>query len=76
MVVELDPELEAALIERAERERIAPEALVLKVLRERFLTSVPAKGPRGDLKELLRSVAKDCGVSLPNSALSREEIYD
>jgi hypothetical protein len=76
MTIDLDPELEAVLIERARREGIAPEALVLKALRERFLSPVPAKAPRADLKQLLRSVAKDCGVSLPNSALSREEIYD
>ena len=76
MVVTLGPELEAALQEQARRQGVTPEALVLDVLRERFL-GTPALSPSQDEWERrLRSLAKDCGVSLPNSAVSSEGLYE
>ena len=41
MVVTLDPSLEAALKEQANRQGLAPEELALQVLRERLLTALP-----------------------------------
>jgi predicted DNA-binding antitoxin AbrB/MazE fold protein len=38
--------------------------------------SVTQPEPADEWERLLRSVATDCGVSLPNSALSREKLYD
>jgi hypothetical protein len=37
MVITLDPDLEAALNEVAQRQGVAPDVLALNVLRERFL---------------------------------------
>jgi predicted DNA-binding antitoxin AbrB/MazE fold protein len=39
-------------------------------------TDVAQLEPRDEWERLLRSLATDCGVSLPNSALGREELYD
>ena len=41
MVVTLDPRLEAALKEQANRQGLAPEELALKVLRERLIAAAP-----------------------------------
>ena len=76
MEIMLGPDLEKALTELASRQGVAPEELALKVLQERLLPSAPTAAPRRNLKQILNAVAKDCGVSLSNSALSREEIYD
>ena len=73
MVITLDPQLEAALTEIAGKQRVSPEALALDALRKRFL---PPFEPRDEWERLLLSVATDCGVSLPHSAFSREELYD
>lgn len=75
MIINVDPALEAALTEAAHRQGIAPEVLALKTLRERFLTQVLLE-PRDEWERGLRALATDCGVSLSNEALSREELYD
>ena len=75
MVVTLDPRLEAAVQEQAHRQGVAPEALALRVLRERFLPAV-ALEPRDEWERGLLAAARQCGVSLPDSALSSEELYD
>ncbi len=75
MVVTLDPKLEAALKEQAIRKGVAPEELVLIVLRERLLAAAPLV-PRDEWERGLLEAARDCGVSLPNSALSSEGLYD
>lgn len=72
MVITLSPELEAVLGERARRRGIAPEVLAMEVLRERFL---PIE-PRDEWERQLLGMALDCGVSLPDEALSREQLYD
>jgi len=75
MVITLDPELEVALMESARRQGIAPEVLALNVLRERFLSPALLE-PCDEWERGLRALAKDCGVSLSNEALSREELYE
>jgi hypothetical protein len=75
MVVTLNPELEAALKEQARRQGVAPEELALNVLRERFLTA-PSLEPRDEWERGLLAAARNCGVSLPDSALSSEGLYD
>lgn len=74
MVITLDPELAAALRERARRQGINPETLALNALRERFVASVPE--PRDEWERRLLSAASDCGVSLSNEAVSSEGLYD
>lgn len=76
MVITLDPELEAALNDVARHQGVAPEALALSILRERFLDMAPLLPSRDEWERSLRSLAKNCGVSLPDSALSSEGIYD
>jgi hypothetical protein len=75
MVITLTPELEAALIEQARRQGIAPEELAINALRERFLAAA-ALEPRDEWERGLLAAARGCGVSLPNSALSSEGLYD
>ena len=75
MTITLGPELEAALSEAAWREGVSPGTLALNVLRERFLPR-PAIQAQDDWERELRALAKDCGVSLSNEALSREQLYE
>lgn len=72
MVIELSPELEAALNESARRQGVAPEALVSKVLTERFLSPAASLTPQDEWERSVLGLASDCGVSLPHSALSSE----
>ncbi len=76
MVITLDPELEAALNDLARRQGIAPEVLALNVLREKFFPTAPLLEPRDEWERRLLSLAKDCGVSLPDWAVSSEGLYD
>jgi hypothetical protein len=76
MVIQLGSELEAALIESARRQGVAPEELVLDVLRERFLTSASPVQPKDEWERRLLSTGTDCGVSLPHSALSSDGLYE
>lgn len=76
MVITLDPELEAALTESAQRQGVRPEALALNTLRERFLGAAPLLPSQDEWERGLRALAKDCGVSLSNEALSREQLYE
>ncbi len=75
MVLTLDPDLAAAISDRARRQGIAPETLALNALRERFVAP-PALEPRDEWERGLLATARDCGVSLPDSALSSESLYE
>ena len=74
MVIMLDPELEAALTDQARRQGVAPEALALAALRERFLAA--ALEPRDEWERGLLAAARPWGVSLPDSALGSEGLYE
>jgi hypothetical protein len=76
MVINLPPQLEAALSEQARRRGVAPEILALDALRERFLPKVPPVEPRDDWERRLFGAALDCGVSVPDSALSSDGLYE
>jgi hypothetical protein len=86
MVITLDAELEAALNEMARRVGIAPETLALDILRHHLPKPArPAKQlakpvqpavPQDEWERRLFEAATDCGVSPPDSALSREELCD
>ena len=76
MVVNLTPQLEAALTEQARRRGVAPEILALEALRERFLPKVPPVELRDDWERRLFGAALDCGVSVPDSALSSDGLYE
>lgn len=76
VVVTITAELEAALSEQAKQRGIAPETLALEVLEERFLPKRLPLEPRDEWERGLLAAAIDCGVSLRDSALSSEGLYD
>ena len=76
MVITLGPELEAALNEAARRQGAAPDALALDVLRERFLATAAVLEPRDEWERGLLEAARPWEVSLADTALSSEGLYD
>ena len=76
MVITLQPDLEAALTEVANRQGVAPEVLALEALRERFLGTAGPFQAHDEWERRLLGLAKDCGVSLPNSAFRSEALYE
>jgi len=76
MVLNLTPELEAAISEQARQRGVAAETLALDALRQRFLPKQLPIEPRDDWERGLLEAALDCGVSLSDSALSSEGLYD
>jgi hypothetical protein len=76
MVIILTPQLEAVLSEQARRRGMAPEVLALDALRERFLHESDAAEPRDEWERQLFGAAIDCGVSVPDSALSSDGLYE
>jgi len=76
MVITLGPDLEAVLSDLARKQGVAPEDLALSALRERFLADASRLEPRDEWERGLLDAAKECGVSLRNSALSSEGLYD
>ena len=76
MVIKITPELEAALNESARQRGVPAEALALSVLQERFLPASTPFAPQDEWERKLLDLASDCGVSLPDSALSSEGLYE
>ncbi|MCI0357219.1 MAG: hypothetical protein L0211_01880 [Planctomycetaceae bacterium] len=78
MTINLSSDLSAAIADEAERLGTTPEAVVEQLLRAKL---VPPSGssrisPRDDWERRLLAIPRDCGVSLSDEALSREELYD
>ena len=76
MVIHVPSQLEAALEELSRRRGVTPEVLALEALQERFLPKGPAVEPRDEWERRLFGAAIDCGVSVPDSALSSEGLYE
>lgn len=76
MVITLEPDLEGVLSDIARKQGIAPEALAVSALRERFLADALRLQPRDEWERGLLDATRDCGISLPDSALSSEGLYD
>jgi hypothetical protein len=76
MVITLTPQLEAVLSEQARQRGMAPEVLALDALRERFLPGPVPIEPRDEWERRLFGAAIDCGVSVPDSALSSDRLYE
>ncbi|HEY7313728.1 MAG TPA: hypothetical protein VH643_30540 [Gemmataceae bacterium] len=76
MVITLGPDLEAALIELARKQGVAPEVLALKALQERFLDPTRRVQPRDEWERRLLEAATDCGVALSHEAVSSEGLYE
>ncbi len=75
MVINLTPELEAAITEQAQQRGVTPETLALEALRRRFLTADVLQ-PRDEWERRLFGAAIDCGVSVPDWALSSDGLYE
>jgi hypothetical protein len=75
MIVTLDPTLEAALKDQANRQGLTPEELALQVLREHLIAAGPPE-PRDEWERELLEAARPWGVSLPDRALTSEELYE
>lgn len=76
MVIKLTPQLEAALCEQARQSGVAPELLALAALRDRFLPNKPPIEPQDDWERKLFGAALDCGVSVADSTLSSDGLYE
>ena len=76
MTITLDPALESALKEAAERLGCPPELLAVSVLRERFPQRVPIPEPRDDWERALLAIGSPIGANLSNEDLSSEGLYD
>jgi hypothetical protein len=76
MVITPDPELEAALTAAAQKQGVAPDALALEALRQKFLPRPLPFEPRDEWERTLLGAASDCGVSLSHEAVSSEGLYD
>ena len=76
MVITLDAELEAALKIAAEKQGGTAETLAMNTLRQRYLSPTLLDEPRDEWERQLRLIATDCGVSLSDEALGREEMYE
>lgn len=76
MVITVGSELEAVLSELAHEQGVTPEALALKVLKERFLIPPARNESHDEWMRRLREAATDCGVALSNEALSSEGLYE
>ena len=75
MVITLPPQLESALAAQARRRGVAPEALALDVLRRQLLPATPPV-PADEWERRLFAAAVDCGVSVPDAALSSDGLYE
>jgi len=76
MVITLGPDLEVALNELARRQGVAPDILALDALRKCFLPPPSSLQPQDEWERRLLGVARDWGVSLPDSAVSSEGLYE
>lgn len=75
MVINLTPQLEAALVEEARRRGVAPEVLALEALQARFIRP-PVIEPQDEWERGLLEAARDCGVDPPDWAFSSDGLYD
>jgi hypothetical protein len=76
MVINPDPQLEAALTAAARTQGVDPVDLALDILRQRMLPRPLPFEPQDEWERRLLSAASDCGVPNPGTTYSREEIYD
>jgi hypothetical protein len=75
MVITLPPQLESVLSAQARRRGVTPQDLALDVLR-RHLLPVSPPVPADEWERQLFGAAVDCGVSVPDAALSSDGLYD
>jgi hypothetical protein len=76
LVISVPPELERALNALARQQGVAPEDLVVDVLRDRLAAPTGTIEPCDDWERLILQAGTNCGVSLPDEALSSEGLYE
>lgn len=76
MVISINSDLEAALAAAAQKQGVSPEDLALATLRQKYLPRPLPFEPRDEWERRLLAIGTDCGVSLPDSAFTSEELYD
>lgn len=79
MTLEIGLDLADQLATKARMTGTTVEALALEALRKEVATPAPTTSPKlpyDEFMRLLREVATDCGTSLSDEALSRENISD
>ena len=74
MVITLPRSLELALTDQARRRGISAEVLAVDALCEQFLPTSPIAGDAWEQR--LFGAALDCGVTVPDSALSSDGLYE
>lgn len=75
MVITLPPHLESVLAAQARRRGLAPEALALELLLHDLLPVAPPV-PVDEWERRLFDAAIDCGISVPDAALSSDGLYE
>jgi hypothetical protein len=76
MTITLAPDLEAALKAHARQQGVSPETLAVNALREKFGPRTAPLEPQDDWERLLVGIGRDCGISVPDAALSSEGLYE
>lgn len=76
MVLTLTSDLEAAVNEQARDRGVSPEELALSALRNAFLPHPQPVTPQDEWERRLFAAAIDCGVSVPDAALSSDGLYE
>jgi hypothetical protein len=76
MVIHLTEELETVLSNQARRRGVSVEDVALAALESQFLKNRGSVDARDDWERLLFNAALDCGVSVPDWALSSEGLYE
>jgi hypothetical protein len=80
MTIRLTSDLEEMIRKQADERRTTSEAIIMDVLRERFLRpsggAPSSRQPADDLRARLQRLATHCGVSLSDEAVSGEGLYE
>ena len=75
MTIAIPDETAKALTEKAKGMNLKPEDLAVSLLRQ-LLGLGDLDTDFDEWEEKLRKAASDCGVSLPDEAVSRDGLYD
>jgi hypothetical protein len=76
VVIKRTPELESDLSELARRRGVATEVLVLGALRDWLISVSNAVMPKDEWESRILQAATNCGISLPDEAVSSERLYE
>ena len=75
MTLQLEPTLEAQLNERAQRDGVPAEDLVISAVQKLLKSTRLALIPQDDWEEEIFSIGRNCGITHTDFELSSEGIY-